>query len=323
MGRRENAVAATTRQAEVLALWLRAQRRNRGLTYAAMAKKIDHRFTPSMLSRGAGGRVPTRDLVLAYARACDADTTRALALWKQARRAEAEEQRLKDTPEDMRELAARVGHALAHPDLIENYSQLRRAMVQLRARDGQPSLAELQARAGLSRDGRRHRLPTSSLSAVLRGEAVPRRDHLTAFLEALAVSPRRLVQWQRAWDRIAEKESGHRPPALRLLFLSDDPALPGRNPDTGGGGVPRDRTPPAGHSTRGSVTFELDPLHPRGLHIRTTSTPAGWTGPRPPRPYAGQTPAGLPIRSRRYYPPPPRNPPALQDPAPRPGPGRS
>ncbi|MFH7594388.1 hypothetical protein WDV06_04685 [Streptomyces racemochromogenes] len=45
-------------------------------------------------------------------------------------------------------------------------------MAHLRERDGQPSLAELQRRAGKTHDGR-HRLPKSSLGAVLRGDAVP------------------------------------------------------------------------------------------------------------------------------------------------------
>ncbi|MFJ9029981.1 hypothetical protein ACIRQP_15925 [Streptomyces sp. NPDC102274] len=45
MGRHENAVAATTRQSEVLAQWLRTQRWRLGITYAAMASKVDYEFT--------------------------------------------------------------------------------------------------------------------------------------------------------------------------------------------------------------------------------------------------------------------------------------
>ncbi|GHD75456.1 hypothetical protein GCM10010336_51290 [Streptomyces goshikiensis] len=57
MGRRENAVAASTRQMEALALWLRAQSQREALTYAAMAQRINYGFTASMLSRAAGGPV--------------------------------------------------------------------------------------------------------------------------------------------------------------------------------------------------------------------------------------------------------------------------
>ncbi|MCM2393522.1 hypothetical protein [Streptomyces albipurpureus] len=45
---------------------------------------------------------------------------------------------------------------------------------------------------------------------------------------------------------------------------------------------------------------EIDPLHPHGSLIRTsTSTPLGWSGPQPPHRHAGQTPSGLPIRTPR------------------------
>ncbi|MFD4361329.1 MULTISPECIES: hypothetical protein [Streptomyces] len=37
-----------------------------------MAKLINYQFTASMLSRGASGKVPSRELVKAYAKACDA-----------------------------------------------------------------------------------------------------------------------------------------------------------------------------------------------------------------------------------------------------------
>ncbi|MER6774930.1 helix-turn-helix transcriptional regulator [Streptomyces bacillaris] len=80
MGRRENAVAAGTRQSEALALWLRAQRERKGVTYAAMAKLTGDRFTASTLSRGASGRVPSRRLTLAFAAACDADSREAMRL---------------------------------------------------------------------------------------------------------------------------------------------------------------------------------------------------------------------------------------------------
>ncbi|MGW2987546.1 helix-turn-helix domain-containing protein [Streptomyces goshikiensis] len=89
MGRRENAVAASTRQMEALALWLRAQRQREALTYAAMAQRINYGFTASMLSRAAGGKtVPTRQLVEAFARGCQADPVEARRLWKAARAAE-------------------------------------------------------------------------------------------------------------------------------------------------------------------------------------------------------------------------------------------
>ncbi|MFI1869423.1 hypothetical protein [Streptomyces jumonjinensis] len=154
--------------------------------------------------------------------------------------------------------------------------------------------------------------------------------------QALGVSPRRLLQWQRAWARIAEKESGRRAPAVRVLVVSDDPGLPEQRSPGDGGTTPRDQPAPSfrnamasvfGPRSTRSVTFEIDPLHPHGAHIRTsTSALPGWPGPRPPRPQPGQTPSGLPIRNRRYYltsrtAPRPTNSPAQIRPAPGQPPG--
>ncbi|MFB7918879.1 helix-turn-helix domain-containing protein [Streptomyces sp. NPDC056061] len=134
MGRRENAVAAGTQQSEALALWLRAQRERRGVTYAAMAKLTDHEFTASALSRGANGKVPSRRLVLAYATACEADTREAIRLWKAARRAEEERRRRAGISPEFRDLAVSLRSVMTHPDLIFSFAKLHDVMVWLRSR---------------------------------------------------------------------------------------------------------------------------------------------------------------------------------------------
>lgn len=171
MGRRENAVAAETKQAKALALWLRAQRERCGLTYAAMAKLTGHQFTASALSRGASGRVPSLRLVIAFATACDADADEAVRLWKAARKAREERRRQAGISPEFRDLASSVRSVLRHPAVVDTFGKLHDVMVEMRARQGQPSLGELQTLAGRTPDGR-HRLPKSSLSVVLRGEAV-------------------------------------------------------------------------------------------------------------------------------------------------------
>ncbi|MGI5451328.1 helix-turn-helix domain-containing protein [Streptomyces sp. CA-243310] len=240
MGRRENAVAADTRQMEALALWLRAQRRRAALTYAAMAQHINYDFTASMLSRAAGGKtVPTWQVVEAFARACQGDAAEGRRLWKAARAAEHTRRRRAGEFED---LADKVVQVYSHPKVIETVGELRRAMVHLRARDGQPSLAQLQQRAGQNQDGR-HRLPKSSLGAVLRGDAVPTRGHVVAFAHALGMSRRKTEEWGKAWDRIIG-EAGAEAPALprqrtdrHLGTGSDLPGVIGPTPT--GRGHPR------------------------------------------------------------------------------------
>ncbi|MER5852895.1 helix-turn-helix transcriptional regulator [Streptomyces sp. NPDC002012] len=319
MGRRENAVAAATRQSEALALWLRAQRDRQGLNYAAMARVIEYEFTASMLSRAASGRtVPSRKAVEAYARACNADLGEARRLWKAARSAEQSRRGRELTPDGFQDLAAKLGRALAHPEVIEDYGQLRRAMVQLRAREGQPSLGELQERAGRMPDGVHHRLPKSSLSAILRGESVPLRRHVTAFAEAMGASRRKVAEWERAWDRVSGRDEPQAVMPARPALVDPQPAH----------GPPTVTTTPAPPLIRISLrevrkSDDSDTkvlvgptIAPPGVDLRAEDvkflsmhafTPTnsgrrqGWSGPMRAHPPVGYTRNGLPIRSPRLY----------------------
>ncbi|MFD6470396.1 helix-turn-helix domain-containing protein [Streptomyces goshikiensis] len=310
MGRRENAVAASTRQMEALALWLRAQRQREALTYAAMAQRINYGFTASMLSRAAGGKtVPTRQVVEAFARACQADPVEARRLWKAARAAEHTRRRRAGEFED---LADKVVQVYSHPKVIETVGELRRAMVHLRARDGQPSLAELQRRAGQAPDGR-YLLPKSSLGAVLRGDAVPTRGHVLAFTEALGMSRRKVGEWGNAWDRIVG-EAG-----------AGGPALPRKRTDRhlGTGSATPATARPASRSRTGRRTRHPDDTGFINFYVMATTEetdivpvyhtfsqypqsrlPRFLRGPLPPLPPAGRTGRGLPIRAPRRYTPP-------------------
>lgn len=285
MGRRENAVAADTRQSETLALWLRTQRERRGITYAAMARLTDHQFTASALSRGANGKVPSRRLVLAYATACDADTREAIRLWKAARRAGEERRRRAGISPEFRDLAASLRSVMTHPDLIDSFAKLHDVMVEMRAREGQPSLSDLQQAAGRTANGQRHRLPKSSLSVILRGEAVPSRAHLTAFMEALNVSPNNVRRWQQVWDRLA---STTRKPSVTLTIkvvdTPPDEILPGQ--------------PPPPDANAADLGFLRDQVL---LETVILTGPGVLQGPQPPCPPAGTTRSGLPIRTPRRY----------------------
>ncbi|MGW0497432.1 helix-turn-helix domain-containing protein [Streptomyces sp. NPDC003007] len=287
MGRRENAVAADTRQAAALARWLRAQRERSGLTYAAMAKLTDHEFTASALSRGASGRVvPTRRLMLAFTAVCGADSDEALRLWMAARRAREDRRRRAGISPEFQDLAKTVRSALLHPENVDSFGQLHGVMIEMRARRGQPTLSELQAVAGCAPDGR-HRLPKSSLSVILRGEAVPSREHLTAFMEAMNVSPSGVRRWQEVWDKLSGKAT--RRPLTAAAKVTNAP--PGEDP--------------VGHRTL-YTQVGLGPLDDLGFpHIpltaRLSSDPSARRGPRTARPPAGKTRAGLPVRRPRRY----------------------
>ncbi|WP_432584911.1 helix-turn-helix transcriptional regulator [Streptomyces sp. HD1123-B1] len=286
MGRRESAVAADTRQSEALALWLRAQRERRGLTYAAMARLTGYQFTASALSRGASGRIPSRRLMVAYATACDADTEEGMRLWKAARRAEEERRRRAGISPEFRDLAVSLRSVMTHPDLIDSFGKLHDVMVEMRAREGQPSLSDLQAAAGRTPDGRRHRLPKSSLSVILRGEAVPSRAHLTAFMEALNVSPGNVRRWQQVWDRLADTTARKSSVAVTIKVVDTPPA---EEPDG-------HRPPPD------TGTAHLDFLRGQVLLETVLLTgPDALQGPQPARPVAGFTRSGLPIRTPHRF----------------------
>ncbi|WP_435796439.1 helix-turn-helix domain-containing protein [Kitasatospora indigofera] len=276
-------------------------------------------YTPSMLSRAAGGRtVPSLPLVEAFTKACDGDLAKARKLWKAARWAHAKRRRTERRVESHAEHAefhdltvAYDRLLLVHPEMIEDYRQLVRAMVELRAKSGQPSLLELQDKAGRSEGGGR-RLPKSSLSAILRGEALPRRGHVIAFAEALGASRGAVAEWERAWERAARTAEPPWAPSPRpagaAYRLVEQPEI-------------RIRISPPTTQPDRVLHFRAAPPQPPGLwlddldRMRTRMphpTPETLLlnvrlGPRRPNPPAGRTHAGLPIRNpRRYEPPSPQ-----------------
>ncbi|MER5883997.1 helix-turn-helix transcriptional regulator [Streptomyces sp. NPDC001941] len=269
-----------------LALWLRAQRRRSGLTYQQMASRTGHLVTATVLSRAAAGApVPTWRTVQAYAVACEADQGRARELWKAARHARQRtlsQEAAEDEDRQDLDLVDRLNRALSHPEFVDNFAQLRRAMVQLRAREGQPSLAELQRRAGPGPDGKPV-LPKSSLSAFLSGQTVPLRRHITALTRALGASEWKVAEWERAWDRI----SGQRP-------IPPRPTRPRPGAASGPGGRtsgPRTRTDAR------ALPRAADPA--QRTPPRAEAAPRRVGGPQKALSSGGLTPAGLPMRRPR------------------------
>ncbi|MER6774958.1 hypothetical protein ABT389_35100 [Streptomyces bacillaris] len=175
---------------------------------------------------------------------------------------------------------------MTHPDLIDSFAKLHDVMVEMRAREGQPSLSDLQAAAGRTSDGRRHRLPKSSLSVILRGEAVPSRAHLTAFMEALNASPGNVRRWQQVWDRLADTTAQRSSVAITIKVVG---ALPAGEPDGHPG--PADASTTDLEFLRGQVLLETVLL----------SGPGIVQGPQPAFPSAGSTRSGLPIRAPHRY----------------------
>ncbi|MFB8241020.1 hypothetical protein ACFC58_31230 [Kitasatospora purpeofusca] len=295
MGRRENAVAANTRELGALATWLREQRRRSGNpAYTAMAEQTT--YSSSMLSRAASGTtVPSLNVVEEYTRICQGDLREARRHWRAARCAEQKRSRLQQglasesTEGVVGVLAVKLSaHLATRPQLIDSFGQLRWAMIELRAKSGQPSLSRIQELAGQRENGS-NRLPASSLGAILRLQAVPRREHVTSFARAMGASEAMVKEWGAAWDRAAGRnnQSGspgrpapaRRPTAHRIIEVRIRPL-----PATG----------PAGPAPGSDFT-------PEDIAFLRSHAPADLRGIGPcrPLPPAGYTSAGLPIRVPR------------------------
>ncbi|MFG2895230.1 helix-turn-helix transcriptional regulator [Streptomyces sp. NPDC048248] len=203
MGRREKPLGDCDKPVRQLALWLRAVRQRAGLTYTQLAERTD--YHPTTLQRAADGtRVPAAHVVGAYARACNASPDEAERL----RRA-ASAPRIKDAPAEPGGLR-----------IAASNDSLRQAMIRLREQAGQPSLRELERRAGPGR------LPRSTLHDILQGRTAPTHDQLAAFLYACGVPARNLPVWTKAWKRaqIVDQPRAARPETAEA---EADPADPG------------------------------------------------------------------------------------------------
>jgi len=180
MRRRERPLARWNEALTNLAWWLRAQRQHSGLSYQEMASRTA--FSASTLSRAANAQsLPRQAVVEAYARACGADVARARRLWRQAHR-------------DLLHQSEPVG--APRPELADSFAELHKAMLALRQRAGNPSLKELERRAGANGE-----LPHSTLHRILNKVAVPHLRHVQAFARACGEDEAAVEVWTAAWER--------------------------------------------------------------------------------------------------------------------------
>ncbi|MGW1616539.1 helix-turn-helix domain-containing protein [Streptomyces sp. NPDC002285] len=187
-----------------LATWLRERRKESGLRYADLSARTQHSEHPcsvSTLQRAASGdTIPRLPVVEAYARACGASLPMARSYWSEAR-----------------SRARRRPTVVPRPRLINASAELRLALQAAYARAGYMPLREMERRA------RHGRLPTTTVSRMLKGGTMLSHRQLLAFLEVCGVPESEhgdwLDAWQRAWNaqfhrlttRLAEvARPGHR-----------------------------------------------------------------------------------------------------------------
>ncbi|QKV90454.1 helix-turn-helix domain-containing protein [Streptomyces sp. NA02950] len=232
----------TTNQAlAALAMWLRTVRANSGLTYRSLAELADCHATT--LQRAASGvRVPSRDVVIAYATACGARADHAEQLWKEARY---EARR-----------SARGRHAsltAPRPELVRDFADLGAVLVELYDKAGAPPLREMEARAGGY-----GLLPRSTAHRIVNKQTIPQsRAQFEAFLRACDVHGVDQKPWLEAWKRAWQ---GHAGVGDDIMSPQEVSTLP----------VPAERRLPSPRFLRGlaAAGYELLSWH--------TSDPAAW-----------------------------------------------
>lgn len=180
MGRPEKAIITPNRDLRRLAIWLRAQRAEAGLSYRQMQALTT--VSAATLSRAASGAyVPRLPVVEAYARACDASAAAARRLWRLARYTEHRQTHPRGEP---------------HPlDFVREPADMAVALRHLYYRSGAMPLEEIERRSGYGA------LPHTTMARMLRGTTMLQMDQLTAFLEVCEVPPKERSAWVRAWSR--------------------------------------------------------------------------------------------------------------------------
>jgi transcriptional regulator with XRE-family HTH domain len=184
MGRRENPIDTPNKPLALLASWLRATRREAGVTYAQLAQRT--LFSAATLARAASGQsVPKPEVVVAFAEGCGGDVRAAKYMWKRAfhDRVQANDGRRRTRT--------------VHISLVRDFSELHEAMLDLYRGEGAPSYRELDSRARSRGD----RIPRSTLGRFLNRTNVPSRGFVIAFSRACGVPDFEVEMWGQAWDR--------------------------------------------------------------------------------------------------------------------------
>ncbi|WP_188299883.1 helix-turn-helix domain-containing protein [Streptomyces sp. CBMA156] len=172
-----------------LAILLRNQREQAGLTYRQLAARTN--YHPTTLQRAADGRsVPSWKVVEAVTRECGGDLKTIRRKWAQANY-------WSHVPRPSGSRRLLRAPRRVDPQQVDSFADLRRAMHEMRRKADWPSLRELDRRAR----ERGERLPSSTLSLVLKGEAPLRKPVFLAYMEVCGVKEARRAQWAAAWER--------------------------------------------------------------------------------------------------------------------------
>jgi transcriptional regulator with XRE-family HTH domain/outer membrane protein OmpA-like peptidoglycan-associated protein len=176
---------------------LRHARGRAGMTYEQLAAETG--LSAATLRSAAGGtRLPTWKVTRAFAAACDGDQETLLALWTAACHAAG-----RQVPGQPPAEPPNPAEAPSAADLVEMLKQLRQWA-------GEPSLAELNRRAG-----GHNLLPPSTVSDMLNSQRLPRLELMHTFGRACGLDENQAAAWRDAWHLIKARESAPPPAATQ------------------------------------------------------------------------------------------------------------
>ena len=190
---------------------LRHARGRAGMTYEQLAAETG--LSAATLRSAAGGtRLPTWKVTRAFAAACNGDQDTLLALWTAACHAAG-----RRVPGQPRAEPPNPAEAPGATDLVGMLEQLRQWA-------GEPSLAELNRRAG-----GHNLLPPSTVHDMLNKQRLPRLELMLPFVRACGLDAKQVVTWEKAWRLIKAKEN--EPPVAAQPPADQAPGpVPGRQP---------------------------------------------------------------------------------------------
>jgi OmpA-OmpF porin, OOP family len=188
-GRPERPLATTAGPLAELAAELRHLRGAQ--TYRALADKTD--LSPATLRTAtAGERLPTWKVTLVFAAACGGDEDKVRKLWEEASAAVGRPVPVSGRPAEP---------PVPRPKEVANAAQLVDMMKRLRTWSGDPSLADLNRRAG-----GHNLLPPSTVSDMLRSQKLPRLELVSAYVRACGLADDQITAWEQAWAELRERE---------------------------------------------------------------------------------------------------------------------
>jgi exopolysaccharide biosynthesis polyprenyl glycosylphosphotransferase len=153
-----------------------------------------------------GEHLPSWAVTRAFIAACGGDESTARRLWERACAAEG-----RPVP-----ASAPSAPPVPNPGEVKNAAGLVSMLQDLRLWAGDPSLSELNKRAG-----GHNLLPPSTVSDMLRSQRLPRLELLSAFVHACGLDDAQAAAWERSWAELREQD-------LVLASSLDNEAAPPR-----------------------------------------------------------------------------------------------